>query len=221
MSSSVQQAIVIGLGQFGFALARALAERKVEVLAIDLLEERVQAVAPFVSEAACLDATETESLARIAPERRDFCICAIGDNARDATILCTALLRQLGARRVISRANDELLGRILGLVGAHQIVNPEREFGQRFASQVLHVGLLDEMRLGDDLVVSEVECPHAFVGSSLRTLTLPGRFGVTVVALRHSDGTVVMPDANLPLARGDVLVVVAREGKAAAMIERS
>jgi trk system potassium uptake protein TrkA len=221
MSKPVQQAIVIGLGQFGFALARALAERNVEVLAVDLAEERVQAVAPHVTEAVCLDATETEALARIAPERRDFCICAIGDNARDATILCTALLRQLGARRVIARANDELLGRILSLVGAHQVVNPEREFGQRFASQVLHAGLLDEMRLGDDLVVSEVQCPRAFIGRSLRQLTLPARFDVTVVALRRRDGTVEMPSPEVPLADGDVLVVVARDGQVAQMIDRS
>ncbi len=221
MPKPVQQAIVIGLGQFGFTLARTLAERDVEVLAVDLREDLVQAIAPYVSDAACLDATETESLAKLAPKQRDFCICAIGDDARDATILCTALLRQLGARRVIARASDELLARILNLVGAHQVVNPEREFGQRFANQILHAGLLDEMRLGDDIVVSEVECPRAFIGRSLRELTLPARFGVTVVALRRRDGAVKMPDPNTPLADGDVLVIVARDGQAAKMSERS
>ncbi|MGB1275423.1 MAG: potassium channel family protein [Nannocystaceae bacterium] len=221
MTKPTQQAIVIGLGQFGSTLARALAERNVEVLGVDLLEERVQAIAPYVSDAACLDATETDALAKLAPERRDFCVCAIGDDARDATILCTALLRQLGAPRIISRANDELLARILNLVGAHQVVNPAREFGQRFANQILHAGLLDEMRLGDDIVVSEVECPRAFIGRSLRELTLPSRYGVTIVALRRRDGAVKMPDPNTPLADGDVLVLVARDGQVAKMIDRN
>jgi trk system potassium uptake protein TrkA len=221
MSRKITQAIVVGLGQFGTALARALAERDVEVLAVDLVEERVRAVAPDVTEAVCFDATDTEALAQISPERRDLAICAIGDEARDATILCTALLRQLGAPRVIARANDELLARILRLVGAHEVVNPERQFGQRFASLILTEGILDEMRLGDDIVVSEVASPPAFVGRSLSELALPRRFGVTVIALRGRGGTVRMPDPQEPIREGDIFVCVAREGAAARMIERS
>ncbi|MBC7172273.1 MAG: TrkA family potassium uptake protein, partial [Polyangiaceae bacterium] len=126
-----RQAIVIGLGQFGMAVARALSERRVEVLAIDLSEDRVRAVAPFVAEAAAFDATNEEALARTSPERRDLCVCAIGDESRESSIICTAMLRQMGAPRIVARANDPMHERILGLVGAHRVVNPEREYGQR------------------------------------------------------------------------------------------
>jgi trk system potassium uptake protein TrkA len=137
MMKQKQQAIVVGLGQFGTSVARTLAARGVEVLVIDSVEARVQAVATHVAEAMCFDATDMEALAQTSPEKRDVCLCAIGDDGREASIICTALLRQAGAARVIARANDDVHARILRLVGAHQIVNPERAFGERFASQIV------------------------------------------------------------------------------------
>ncbi|MEZ4449822.1 MAG: TrkA family potassium uptake protein [Nannocystaceae bacterium] len=217
-----RQAIIIGLGQFGMSVAQALAARGVEVLAVDVREERVRAASPHVAEAACFDATDTDLLARTTPERRDVCLCAIGDEAKEASIICTALLRQMGARRVIARANDELHARILGLVGAHQVVNPEREYGERFANQVVHAGIKGELPLGEGLLISEVEAPPAFVGRTLEQLQLPRRYEVTLVALRKYDSaTIAVPAPGMTIAAGDVLVVVAREGAVSRMMERS
>jgi trk system potassium uptake protein TrkA len=217
-----KQALVIGLGQFGMAVARALSARQAEVLAVDASDERVRAAAAFVTEAACFDATVESALARTSPERRDVCICAIGDEAKEASIICTALLRQMGARRVIARSNDDLHARILTLVGATQVVNPEREFGDRFANQILHEHIRGEMPLGDGLLITEVAAPPSFAGQTLGALQLPRRFGVTVVAVRRGrSGAVVMPSADLAFEAGDVVVVVGKESVVARMMERS
>ncbi|MCA8952811.1 MAG: TrkA family potassium uptake protein [Planctomycetes bacterium] len=222
MARQKQQAIVIGLGQFGTSVARALASRGVEVLAIDSVEEKVQAVSADVAEAMCFDATDLEAVTRLSPEKRDVCVCAIGDEAKDASIICTALLRQAGAPRVIARANDEVHARILKLVGAHQVVNPERAFGERFASQIVHEGIKGEMQLGEGVLLTEVETPEPFLGRSLGELRLPSRFGVTVVAIRkHGTGAVVLPDAETTLAEGDAIVLVAREGAVAKMMGKT
>lgn len=217
-----RQVLVIGLGQFGMAVARALAARQVEVLAVDVDEDRVRAAAMFVTEAACIDATDESALGRTSPERRDVCLCAIGDEAKEASIICTALLKQLGARRVIARSNDDLHARILTLVGANLVVNPEREFGDRFANQMLHEGIRGEMTLGAGVLISEITVPVAFAGSTLGDLNLPRRFGVTVVAIRKgSTGAVVMPGRDSALEAGDVMVVVAKERAVAQMMEQS
>ena len=92
-----KQALIIGLGQFGTALARTLAKRGVEVIAVDSKYELVQAIADDVDEALCFDATDEQALAGVAPAQRDLCVSAIGPEARDASIIVTALLRQLGA----------------------------------------------------------------------------------------------------------------------------
>jgi trk system potassium uptake protein TrkA len=149
-------------------------------------------------------------------------VCAIGDDAKEASIICTALLRQMGAKRIIARANDDLHARILTLVGAHQVVNPEQQFGARFASQILHESILGELPLGEDLLITEFQPPPAFIGHTLADLQLPRRYGVTVVAVRNAQqGAVMLPDPHALLRAHDVLIVVSKEGAVSAMMERS
>lgn len=216
-----RQVMVVGLGHFGLSLARALAERGAEVLAVDIREDCVRTAAAFVAEAACFDATDADALARTSPERREVCICAIGDESRDASIVCTALLRQLGAKRVISRASNALHERILKLVGAQMVVDPERQFGEAFASQVVHESVLGELRLGSGLVIYEFKAPPFLVGHSLGDLQLARRFGMTVVAMRKGTQQILLPDPQQLVTGDDVLVVVGREGAVAKMLERS
>lgn len=217
-----KQVIVIGLGQFGLALARSLTERHVEVLGVDSAMELVTDAAPFVTEAVCFDATDEKALASASPQDREACVVAIGDRSRDASIIATALLKQLGAKRVIARANNDVHARILRLVGADQVVNPQREFGEGFATRVIHENVLGAMPLGDDLVISELLAPESFVGHAVGALDLPRRFGVTVVALRHGGkGRIVNPDASEKIRSGDLLIVISREGAVTKMVERS
>jgi trk system potassium uptake protein TrkA len=218
-----QQAMVIGLGQFGMALARALAASGAEVLAVDSREVRVRAAAAFVAEAVTMDATDEEQLSRLAPELRDVSVCAIGDEAREASILVTALLRQMGAKRVVARATDDLHERILRLVGAHEVVNPERIFGERLATRLLYRGVVDLMPLGSDLEITEIAAPPGMVGRALADLALPRQFQVTVVAIRRTeDGVsrVELPDANSRVMEGDVLVLVGAKGASNRVLER-
>jgi trk system potassium uptake protein len=215
-----KQVIVIGLGHFGMAMARALSDRGVEVLAVDSREDRVRIASGFVTEAVRFDATDAEALARTSPERREVCICAIGDEAREASIICTALLRQMGAKRVVARANDDLHERILKLVGAHTVVNPEKQFGESFASQVIHENVLREFSLGDGLVISEFEAPRFLIGKTLNVLQLPRRFGITVVAFRKGHRKVVLPSPHDIVDPDDTLMVVSREGAVARMMDR-
>lgn len=217
-----KQALIIGLGQFGMALARTLVQRGMEVLAVDRRPELVRTAATFGAEAVCLDAMEEQALGRAAPERRDVCVVGIGDEAREASIICTALLRQLGAPRIVARAADPLHSRILQLVGAHEVVNPEVAFAEGFANRLAYDTVLAELALGEDLVVTELEIPATFVGRSLAELAMPRRFGVTVVAIRRADHPVlVLPGPSEVLAARDVVVAVSRTGAVARMLERS
>ncbi|MCB9520201.1 MAG: TrkA family potassium uptake protein [Myxococcales bacterium] len=218
-----RQILVIGLGQFGMALARAVSDRGHEVLAVDRNAERVQEASTFVDQAVALDATDEHALARLAPERRDVVVSAIGDEGREAAIIVTALCRQMGARHVVARATDSVMERILTLVGAHEVVNPEKAYGQRLAGRLLFTGVIEETPLGPGLAVAEFVAPGAIVGRSLAQLELPRRFAVTVVAVRRQNETgadVIMPDAATFVAAGDVLVVVGKAGAAQELVER-
>ena len=214
-----KQALVLGLGQFGMSLVRSLSELRVDVFAVDRKPELTRQAAEMAAEAATFDVTDEAALARAAPERRDVCICAIGAEARDASIMCTALLRQMGAKRVIARANDPVLERILRLVGAHEVVNPEREFGRRLAAHLAHEGVVGEYPLSAGIIITELRAPEAFVGRTLIELGLPRKYGVTVVAIQRGDETLPTPDPRAPLKTDDLLIVVSRTGAVAKMMD--
>lgn len=218
-----KQALIIGLGQFGLALARSLTSRGLEVMAVDRRTELVQEAAEFAAEAVSFDATDDAALSRAAPDRRDLCVVAIGGESRDGSIVCTALLRQMGAPYIVARAMDEIHERILRLVGAHEVVNPEQAYGERLASRLAYRGVLDQVPLGDDLILTELKPPEKFIGRTLTDIALPRKYGVTVVAIRQLEegrGRVVKPDPTVPLREGDILVIVASEESVARMMER-
>jgi trk system potassium uptake protein TrkA len=214
-----QQALVIGLGQFGMAVARSLVKRGLEVLAVDRREELIEVASGFATEVLALDVTDEATLAQTRPGERDLAVCAIGEDAKEASIICTALLRQQGAPRVIARAGDPVHARILHLVGAHVVVNPEYEMGERLANRLVYESIVSDMPLGDGLWVTEFTVPDGFAGRSLKDLALPSEHGVMVIAIRRAEGRVLLPKADLVLEKGESLVVVSTEADLQSLLE--
>jgi len=207
-----QQILIIGLGHFGMSLAKTLSEKGAEVLAVDIKKNLVEEAAAFVTKAIAIDATDEIELTRLEPAKRDSVVCAIGDDSKEASIICTALLRQMGAPLVVSRANDKMHQRILQLVGAHQIINPEQEFGKRFATRLLYKSIIVDTSIGDDLHLTEICVQPYMVGKSLINLSLPKHFGVMVVGIRKgTSGRIFHPSPSDPLQADDNLIIVSSE----------
>ncbi len=218
-----KQTLVIGLGQFGMSLARALAQHGSEVLAVDSNEAHINEIAPHVADAVVMDAMDEEALASLAPSKRDTCVCAIGDDSREGSIIVTALLKQLGAPHIIARATDDLHARILTLVGAHEVINPEHSYGERLAIRLAWRNVVNVMPLGGNLVLTEITAPESFWGRTLAELELPKRFKVIVSTVRHDSETgmeAAIPDPHKPLKRGDILMLVGTETDARHLTER-
>lgn len=207
-----RQAMVIGLGQFGVAVATELSQRGADVLVVDVSPERVQAASRWASSALCLDSTDEAALAQAAPRQRDVVICAIGDDARDAAIITTALLSRMGCRRLVARASTEVMKAILEAVGAHEVVNPEALYGTHYAGRLLFENILNEFELSADFHISQMSPPPSFVGRTLAELKLPALYGVTVLGMRRrseDDSVVRVPQAMVPLQPDDILIVAA------------
>lgn len=207
-----QQILIIGLGEFGMSLAQTLSSKGVEVLAVDVKKALVEEAASFVTEAMVMDATDEAGLSRLEPGKRDAAVCAIGDDSKEASIICTALLRQMGSPLIVARANNPMHQRILQLVGAHQIVNPEQEFGKRFANKLIYRQLVAEMPLGDGLQLSEIAVKKSMVGKTLIELALPRKYGIMVVAIRRGiPSSVFQPSPEEPLQASDNLILVSKD----------
>jgi trk system potassium uptake protein TrkA len=200
---------VIGLGRFGRSLVAALRSEAQAVLAIDIDRDRVEQVADLVDGAVVCDTTDEEALAGLDLGRMTCVTVAIGERATEASILTTALLRQIGIPRIVARSFNDLHARVLRAVGAHEVVNPESEMGTRLASQLANPNIVDRLSLGN-AEIAEVTAAESYVGKSLKELDLRNRLGVSVLALRRGAEVLANPSADDEVASGDILVMLGR-----------
>jgi len=207
-----QQVLIIGLGHFGMSLAKNLSEKGAEVLAVDKRKNLVEEASAFVTEALVMDATDEVELAKLEPKKRDSSVCSIGEASKDASIICTALLRQMGAPLVIARASNKQHQRILTMVGAHQVIDPEREFSNRFANKLLYKNIIVDSSVGEDLHLTEMCVLPSMVDKTLIELELPKKFGVMVVGVRRGEhGKIHHPNPNDKLLKDDIIIIVSAE----------
>lgn len=204
----VGQFVVIGLGIFGRTVAVNLARSGHSVLAVDLDQREVDRVAPELDSVVRADATDEQALRELRLERVSCAVVAIGVQAMEASILTTALLRQMGVPRIVARSLSELHARVLRAVGAHEVVSPEEEMGHRLARRLAEPNVLERLELGEDAEIVELGVPESFIGRTLVDLNVRQKFGVTVVAVRRAGSVRASPGADDRLEPGDVLVVI-------------
>jgi trk system potassium uptake protein TrkA len=181
--------VVIGLGRFGFSMAQALYDLGHDVLAVDTNEDRVGAIDPFVTHAIQTDATDENSLRSLGISNMDVAIIGMGNDIK-ASILVTILCKDLGVGMVISKAQDDLHGKVLSRVGADKIVFPEREMGLRLAQSITSTNILEYIDLSDEYSIAEVEVLQEWENSTLKELDLRHKYGINIVAIKSADGKV-------------------------------
>ena len=211
------QVLIIGLGQFGMSLARTLSEKGAEVFAADSDKEIVEEAASFLDDAICLDATDETAVARLCPKERDVVICAIG--AREPSILTTAILKQMGCENIIARATDKIHERILKAVGAKNVINPDAEYGRKFAYRILFQNIIND-ETSENIQLLEINVLPFMAGKNLIELALPNKYGIIVAAIKRDD-KLTRPFPNEILEEKDKLLLVCTEDAIAKMIEEN
>ncbi|NLJ84251.1 MAG: TrkA family potassium uptake protein [Halanaerobiaceae bacterium] len=201
----MKQFLVIGLGTFGASVARSLAERGHNVLAIDKDMERVQSIAADLTHAVEADATDPEVLRRFGAENFDVAIVSIGDSSH-ADVIITMILKELGVPYVIVKARDDLHGRLLKKVGADRVVYPERDMGIRVANNLLSSNIIDYLEFSPDYSIIELPVRDNIIGKNLRELKLRNRYNVNVIAVKRGDEIYISGLADLSFEPGDIMI---------------
>lgn len=201
------QVVVIGLGRFGSAAARELHALGHEVLAIDASESAVNDIAPEVTHAVQVDATDENALRAVGAGDFQTAIVAVS-SALEASIFATMALKRLGVPTVIAKAAGPLHGAILERIGVDRVVYPEREAGIDVAHTIGMPNVTDYIDVAPGHGITMLRVPAAFVGKTLRDLDLGGRFKVTAIALRRGDAVTVNPHRDERLGDGDQLVLI-------------
>lgn len=202
---------VIGLGQFGTAIAKKLAEKGAEVMAIDNDEERVEAIKDDVSYAVTLDATDGKALTSQNILEMDAVVVAIGENFQDL-LLTTFVLQELEVNRIMARAQGPSQRRILEKMGIKEILSPEDEVGNNVAENLINPNVLMSMQLPDDCQIVEIKAPKNTFNRTLADIGLRQKYQVNLVTLmrQQEDGEyhiLGVPTADTVLQEDDVIVI--------------
>lgn len=200
--------VVIGLGRFGTSLALELTRRGTEVLAIDNRPKVAQSLAGQITHIATADSTDLETLRQLGVPDFYRAVVAIGGDL-EASILTTSLLIELEIDDIWAKAVSRQHGRILGRIGAHHVVFPEHDMGERVAHMVTG-RMLDFMQVDENFAMAKTRPPKEYIGVPLGRSNLRRKYGVTVVAVKSVEEEFTYAGSDTELAYGDVIIVSGR-----------
>ncbi|WP_125573690.1 potassium channel family protein [Levilactobacillus huananensis] len=199
---------VLGLGRFGQSVVETLAETDQDVLAVDVREEPVNEVMDIATQTLIADTRDEDVLRGLNIDTFDYVIVGIGNNM-EASILTTMLTKELGAKKVIAKAETNDHGRVLKRVGADQVVFPERDMGHGIVRKLLSNHILNFIDLSDKYTLAEIVITDpTFVDQDLIKLNLRQRFDLTVIAIQHGQDINISPQPTDVVRLHDVLTVV-------------
>lgn len=198
---------VIGLGRFGGSICYELSKEGMNVLAIDISEDKVNEFKNVASHAVIADSTDEATLKELGITNFDHVIVAIGDNIQ-ASILTTVILSELGVNKITVKANNDYHAKIVNKIGAHHVVHPERDMGKRIAHSIISNNILDYLELSEDHSIVEVKVSDKMIGKSLVDLDIRANYGCNVVAIRQGNDINVSPRADEVLQEQEVLIVI-------------
>ncbi|KAL3948090.1 MAG: TrkA family potassium uptake protein [Lentilactobacillus hilgardii] len=200
---------VIGLGLFGSSIVNTLLENHQEVLVIDKKEESVDKFRDVATEAVVADTQNELALRQLGIGNFDNVFVAIGTDL-EASIMTTLICKDLGVKHLVCKAENARHAQVLEKLGADEIIQPERDMGERIALHVMEPKILNDLKLKGELAVVEFELTNAkFFNQSLKELNLTNRYKVSVIAISHADEEgAAIPNQSTVVEQGDVVTVI-------------
>ncbi len=214
--------VVIGLGRFGSAVAKTLAEKGAEVMAIDQNEEAVSLLADHVALAVTMDAADIKALRSHNIDEMDAAIVAIGTSF-ESELLVIVNLMDLGVPRIIARAMTQTQRAILEKIGIKEIVSPETEVGVNLAERLMNPGIKSYLQLPDEYEIVEIDIPENCQLRSLADIDLRKRYNINLIALKRKnyknvngesvevEHLIGVPGPDLKLQSGDTMIIIGKE----------
>lgn len=194
----MKNVLLVGLGRFGKHIALKMNELRHQVMAVDKSEERVEALLPYVTNAQIGDSTNEEFLKSLGVRNFDLCIVTIGSDFQ-SSLETTSLLKELGAKFVVSRASRDIHAKFLLRNGADKVVYPERQLARWTAIRYTADHISDYVEIDEGYGIFEVEVPKNWHEKTIRELDIRNRYNINILGIRR-DGKISMnlaPDTRL------------------------
>jgi trk system potassium uptake protein TrkA len=203
--------VVIGLGNFGYNIAMALAEQQHEVTVVDEDEKKIQEIKDKVAHAIVADAMDKKVLSEFVDTESDAIIVGLGDDIA-ASVLVVLHLKEQGAKNIIAKAVNENHGKILATIGANEIIHPEKDVATRLAMRLTFKNLIEHIPMATDYSIIELAVPDNLVGRTLGELKLRNRYNVEVIAIKNVllDTFHLIPTADFRISADSALVIIGK-----------
>ena len=197
---------VIGLGQFGRSVVKELADNGMDVIAIDKDEETAKAVAADLSTTFIADSTDERALKELGIGEVDAAIVAFGDN-KEASVLTTVILRELGVKNIIVRADDDYYVPILKKLGATEVITPQKAAGSALANRIGNEDFQEFYKLDSKYSVVSILINPGFFPVTVKDMNPKNVYGVNMVLIRRGNKSFV-PGGNDSILPDDIVYVV-------------
>ena len=203
----MKSVLLIGLGRFGRHIAMKLDELHHQVMAVDKNEKRVAAALPFVTNAQIGDATNEDFLESLGVNNFDVCIVAIGDDFQ-SSLETTSLLKELGAKTVVSRAARDVHAKFLLRNGADEIVYPEKQLAVWTAIRYTADHILDYIELDDSHAIYEITVPEKWIGRTVLDIDVRRKYGINILAIKRMGEMILNITPQTVFTKDDTILVL-------------
>lgn len=202
----MKSVLLIGLGRFGTNVAMKLNELDHEVMAVDCDEERVDNILPIVTNAQIGDSTNEDFLETLGIKNYDVCFVAIAHNFQ-SSLETTSLLKEMGAKLVVARAETDIQKKFLLRNGADEVVYPEKQMAYRIATKYASDNILDLFHLEKDYFIYELEVPKDWYGKTIVQIDIRKKYNINLLTIKRH-GEVLIPSASTVIQPADVAFVL-------------
>ena len=199
--------LLIGLGRFGRHIAKQLNQMGHEIMAVDIDEERVNKVLPFVTNAQIGDSTDAGFLQSLGIGNFDICFVTSGGDFQNS-LETTSLLKELGAKMVISRAERDVQEKFLLRNGADKVVYPEKQVAKWASIRYADDHILDYMEVDASHAIFEVEMPYEWIGKTIGELDIRKKHNINILAVKNEGAVSVAISTDTFLTAGSTLLVL-------------
>lgn len=202
-----KQFAVIGCGRFGASVAKSIYSLGYDVMAVDKSMEIIQAIKDEVTYAVQADINNELVLKELGLNNYDTVVIGVGIDM-EASILAAITAKEVGVRYLVAKAQNDLHAKVLKKIGVDRVIFPERDMGERLASNLVSSNILDYIELSKDYSIMEINALAAWIGKNMKEINIRENYGLNILAVKREDDITISPNSKFKIQEGDILVAV-------------
>ena len=212
--------LIIGMGRFGSYLCRSLAAHDCEIMIVDENEEKVAELMHLATSSRIADCRRRDVLETFDVAAYDACIVCIGEDFQ-SSLEITDLLRELGAKQIVSMASSESQGRLLRRIGADRIIFPEKDTAERMAVSIADDRIFEYFEMSEGCSMYEIVAPRRWHGRTIVDVNVRVKYGVNIAAVRRAGGQIDVPGPSYVFCEEEHLWVIGSEEQVEKLLRRA